>query len=269
MNEMAYIMENISIKGIEEALKQTQTVIVPIGIIEQHGYHLPLGTDILNVTEVLKRAEGRLDAVIAPAIPYCYSGGELTGTININPHIFSLFVADLCMELGKMGFKNMVLFLGHGGSDNTSVLKSSLKMLYKKNPQMKDKIISLVDCWELSPTWVGYISGDQEREFHACKIETSLIQYWRPELVGKIVMDEPEIVKMMLTDQDWFEEFDKEIDHPFVIPKPSQRKEIKIGVMGNPHKATRELGEIISLEMEDGLVDYIQMLNKHSAKKPI
>lgn len=77
-------------------------------------------------------------------------------------------------------------------------------------------------------------------------------------------MDEPEVARMMRTDQDWFEMSEKNIDHKFVIPRVFQREEIKVGVMGFPEKATKELGEKVSKEMEDGLVEYINMLNKHA-----
>jgi len=261
---MAYIMENMTVKDMEEALKNTKTVIIPVGIIEQHGYHLPLSTDIYNATEVPRRAADRINAVIAPAVPYCYSGGELQGTINVSPQVFSLLIMDICSEFARMGFKNIVIFLGHGGTDNRIALKSALQMLLRRNPHLRDITLSLVECWELSPTWHEAMTKGVERDFHAGLVETSLMMYWKPELVKDTVeMDEPEIARMMRTDQDWFETSEKNIDHKFVIPRTFQRKEIKVGVMGFPEKASRELGEKISKEMEDGLVEYIDMLNKH------
>ncbi|HHW49060.1 MAG TPA: creatininase family protein [Clostridiaceae bacterium] len=261
---MAYIMENMTVKDMEEALKNTKTVIIPVGIVEQHGYHLPLSTDIYNATEVPKRVADRINAVIAPVVPYCYSGGELLGTVNVSPQVFSLLIMDICSEFARMGFKNIVIFLGHGGTDNKIALKSALQMLLRRNPHLKDITLSLVECWDLSPTWHDAMTKGAERDFHAGWVETSLMMYWKPELVrDAIVMDEPEVARMMRTDQDWFETSEKNVDHEFVIPRTFQRKEIKIGVMGFPGKASRELGEKISKEMEDGLVEYINMLNEH------
>jgi len=261
---MAYIMENMTVKDMEEALKRTKTVIIPVGVVEQHGYHLPLSTDIYNATEVPKRAADRMNAVIAPAVPYCYSGGELPGTINISPQVFSLLITDICSEFARMGFRNIVIFLGHAGTDNRIALKNSLQMILRRNPHLRDITFSLVECWELSPTWLEAFNKGVERDFHAGYVETSLMMYWKPELVrDTIEMDEPYIARMMRTDQDWFETSEKNIDHKFVIPRVFQRKEIKVGVMGFPEKASKELGEKISKEMEDGLVEYINMLNKH------
>jgi len=56
---------------------------------------------------------------------------------------------------------------------------------------------------------------------------------------------------------------DKKVDHRFIIPKVTQRKEIKVGVMGFPRRATKELGEKICNEMVNGLVDYIELLNRN------
>ena len=88
---MGYIMEYMTVKDIEEALKKTKTVIIPFGCVEQHGYHLPLSTDMHFASEIPRRAADRLNAVIAPTIPYTFSGGELPGTVNVSPQVFSLY----------------------------------------------------------------------------------------------------------------------------------------------------------------------------------
>lgn len=265
VNNMSFIMENMTVKDMEEALKQTKTVIVPVGVVEQHGYHLPLSTDIHNATEVPRRCGDRLNAVVAPTVPYCYSGGELLGTVNISPQVFSLLIMDICSEFARMGFKNIIVLLGHGGTDNKQALKSSLQMILRRNPHMKDISLSLVECWNLSPTWLECFAMTPEHDFHAGLAETSLMMYWKPELVrDEVEMDEPEISKMMRSDQDWFEISEKIIDHEFIVPRTFQRKEIKVGVMGFPEKADRQLGEKICNEMVEGLIEYVNLLNQNS-----
>jgi len=262
---MNYIMANMTVKDMQEALASTRTVVVPVGVVEQHGYHLPLSTDIHNAREVVLRAAPRMEAVAAPAIPYCYSGGELPGTVNVSPQVFSLYVMDICSEFFRMGFRNVVVFLGHGGTDNLNALRSSLRMVLKRNPHLEDVTVSLIGCWQLSPTWLELYQMEPEHDFHAAWVETSLMSYWKPELVREeVVMDDEETSRMMRTDQDWFETEEKRIDHPFIVARTKQRDEIKIGVMGFPERATRELGEKICNEMIDGLTDYVAMLNEHT-----
>lgn len=258
---MGFLMENMTVKDMEMALKATQTVIIPVGVVEQHGYHLPLSTDIHTAAEVPKRAGDKLNAVIAPTVPYCYSGGELLGTVNVSTQVFSLLITDICMELSKMGFKNIIVFLGHGGTDNRIALRSSLQMIMKRNTHLRDMTFSLVEAWVLSPTWLNYFNMEPEHDFHAGIVETSLMMYWKPELVrDTIVMDDEYTSRMMRIDQDWFEKSEKKIDSQFIIPKVSQREEVKIGVMGFPEKADKELGEKVCKEMVEGLVDYVNLL---------
>ena len=261
---MAYFMEEMSVGVMVRAMEKTRTVIIPVGVVEQHGYHLPLSTDIHNSVQLTKQAGERLNAIIAPSVNYCFSGGELLGTVNVSPNTFGLLISEIVAEFERMDFKNVIVLLGHAGTDNRVALKNSLQMLLRRNPKMAKKMtISLVEVWNLSKTWMSGFAMEPEHDFHAGMMETSLMMYWKPELVQeRICMDESYISKMMRTDQDWFEKREKKIDHPFIVEKVSQREEIKVGVMGLPEKASRELGEKICMEMVDSLVEYVDFLNR-------
>ncbi len=262
---MAYFMNQMTVQDMENAIQKTKTVIIPTGVVEQHGYHLPLSTDILNATRPLELAGDKLNAVVAPSVNYCFSGGELMGTVNVSPNTFGLYISEICSEFIRMGFENIIVFLGHAGTDNLNALKNSLQMLLRRSPDMYEKAtISLMEAWKLSPTWLGGFGLEPEHDFHAGMMETGLMMYWNPELVrDEIVMDDDYISRMMRTDQDWFEKREKRIDSPFMVEKVSQREEIKIGVMGLPHEATRELGETICNEIIANLVDYVNLLEEN------
>ena len=259
---MAYYMEEMTVLDMRWALDKTKTVIIPVGVVEQHGYHLPLSTDIHNSVQLARKAGERLNAVVAPPVNYCFSGGTLPGTVNVSPNTFGLLISEICSEFVRMGFKNIVVLLGHAGTDNLAALKNTLQMLLRRDEELAKKItLSLVQCWDLSPTWLAGFAMEPEHDFHAGMVETSLMMYWKPELVkNEIVMDDEYTAKMMRTDQDWFEKRKKPIDHPFIIEKVGQRDEIEVGVMGFPERASTELGEKICNEMVDGLVKYVDML---------
>lgn len=260
---MAWYMQDISVKELKDILaEKTKTVIIPVGIVEQHGYHLPLGVDIYNTQCLLELGQDRLNAVIAPTIPYCFSGGELTGTINVSPQVFSLYLQDITIEMAKTGFKNIVILLGHAGTDNQIAVKNCLQMILRRNKDL-DITLSYVTAWDICPTWLGNFAERPEADFHAGRIETSLMKFWKPELVKEeIPMDDEYTARMMRTDQDWFELREKTIDHPFIVERVSQKPEIKIGVMGFPEESTKELGEKCYNEMIDNLEAYINMLNE-------
>lgn len=259
---MAFYMEKMTVRDMEQALTKTKTVIIPTGVVEQHGFHLPLSTDILNAVKPLEIAGDRLNAVIAPSVNYCFSGGELLGTVNVSPNTFGLYISEIVSEFVRMGFENIIVFLGHAGTDNRNALTNSLQMLLRRNKDLAEKItLSLVEAWNLSPTWLSGFAMEPEHDFHAGMMETGLMMYWAPELVrDEIVMDEDYYARMMRTDQDWFEKRTKAIDSPFMVETVGQRDEIKVGVMGLPERATKEIGETICNEIIDNLVDYVNKL---------
>ncbi len=257
---MAYIMKNMTVEDMTNL--PVKTVIIPVGVVEQHGFHLPLCTDICNAEKPIELAGDRLEALIAPTVNYCFSGGTLRGTINVTPNVFGLYVTDICKEFIRLGFKNVVLFLGHAGTENINALRDSLQMLMR-SLERKDITISLVCPWDLSPShWFREIENG-EKDFHAGLTETALMLYWAPELVHeKIVMDEEEISRNMRSDQDWYATSEKAVEHPLVLANVHQREEIKVGVMGFPEKATKEYGKEIAEEITENLIAYVNMLNE-------
>lgn len=266
---MAFYMDKMTVRDMKEAMKKTKTVIIPTGVVEQHGYHLPLSTDILNSTKPLEYAGDRLNAVVAPSVNYCFSGGELLGTVNVSPNTFGLYISEIVSEFVRMGFENIIIFLGHAGTDNINALKNTLQMLLRRNKEVAEKVtLALVESWKMSPGWLEGFALEPEHDFHAGMMETSLMMYWAPELVGdEIVMDDEYTSRMMRTDQDWFEKRMKNFDSKFVIETVGQRDEIEVGVMGLPEKASRELGEKICGEIVDNLCKFVDDLEEHRKNK--
>ena len=263
---MAYYLTDYPLDQFKEMVKETPTVILPVGIIEQHGHHLPLGVDVFNCTEPLKKGEKRINAFIAPGFHYCFSGGTLPGTMNVNPQLVGLMISDICSEFVRNGFKNIILYLGHGGTENMQSIAMSCQMLLRRNENMKDISILLLSTGNLSPSCKKCIGDGPEHDFHAGMSETSRMMYWRPDLVrmDRLKMDEEYVSRMMRTDQDWYEHKEKSFDHPAVIERVTQREEIKVGVMGFPEKASKELGEKICNEIVENLSKLVDDLNARS-----
>jgi len=257
-------MVNMTVKDMEEAVKKTKTVIIPVGVVEQHGYHLPLSTDIHNCEEPLKFAGERINAVIAPTVNYCFSGGSLMGTVNVSPQVFGLYMMDICCEFVRMGFKNIVIISGHGGTENLAELKGALQSAMRRNENMKDVTLSVMVVIDLSPTWLSHFNIVPQHDFHAGFSETSVMMYWAGDKVrmDELAYDEKELLEGMRTDPDWYANIDKKVDSPYVIPFVHQKPEVKVGVMGFPEMATREIGEQICREVADSIVKYVDMLNE-------
>src|SRR3954470_22346444 len=81
------------------------TVIVPVGSVEQHGPHGPLLTDVLVPTEVARRVAPRVDAVVAPPVNYglSYPHVGFTGLVWIRVPTFIALIADLAASLAAVG----------------------------------------------------------------------------------------------------------------------------------------------------------------------
>lgn len=256
------VMENMTVKEMREALKETKTVLVPLAVVEQHGYHLPLSTDIHNAYEVSKRVSVRTGAVVAPPLNYSFSGGTLPGTINISPQVMSLVVMDICRSLIQQGFKNIVLVLGHGGTENINALRDCTAVFLRQNSHLAEVTLALAPVWEFSGTWM---KAFQEHDFHAALIETSVMMYWKPELVREeVVTDEPKLAEALRVHQDNYMEIKKPIENPFVMPFIRQRPDMKVGVMGNPKGANAKLGKKVCDESVSGLTRLIREIESSS-----
>jgi creatinine amidohydrolase len=261
--EKARLMEHMTVKEVKEGLEKTKTVVVPVGCTEQHGWHLPLSTDIHNAYETAKLLSALTGVFVAPAMPYSFSGGTLPGTINITPQTTSAVVNDICSSLVCQGFKNIIVLLGHGGSENTGAIKEGLEILLRMDPKFQDINVALVCIFDVSPTVVEWF---KKKDFHAGAYETSLMLYWHPEQVRENWMtDSDKVMDMLRRDQDAYQSIEKKVDHPLVIPHASQDYRIKIGVLGYPCEASKELGEKIVDEILEYLVDLVESLEGKKA----
>ena len=116
-------MGEMTVAEVNAYLQCNKTIILPYGVVEQHGYHLPLDTDIRNAEIMSLKIAEQLGCIVAPTLNYCFSGGLLTGTINVKPNTFCLLVGEIIESLARQGFENIIINPGHGGSESMFALK--------------------------------------------------------------------------------------------------------------------------------------------------
>ena len=237
-----HAMVEITVKEIREYLKTNKTIIVPYGVVEQHGYHLPVSMDIHNAEVPSYVLAEKLECIVAPPLNYCFSGGQLPGTINVRPTSFCAMMCDIVESLAAQGFENILIYPGHGGSESLAQLKEALRILKWLNNSLEKVMIMILrrgDHWCAAddPRMTG---GD----FHAGRSETSLMLAYRKELVqlDQIELDEPELAERMRHDQDAYQLCTTLSGAKQEIPTTRQRSEIKVGVMGYPEFASEEFG---------------------------
>jgi creatinine amidohydrolase len=240
-------MGEMTVGELQQYLKTKRTIILPYGVVEQHGHHLPLDTDIRNAEIMGAKLAEKLGCIVAPTLNYCFSGGMLTGTVNVKPNTFSNMMGEIVESLALQGFQNILILPGHGGSESLLHLKESLRILKWLNPALKDTLIMLLQLWNFSPTWLNLF---KTRDYHAGEAETSLIKYWTPEAVrGKIVLDKSEVAEMLRDDPDSYQQRTALSTSKDEIPFTGQRPEVKVGVMGYPEKGSAATGRKITEEI--------------------
>ncbi len=147
------------------------TLLVPLGSTEQHGPHLPLGTDTLIATAIASRtaALDRAGVIVAPAVPYGASGEHagFPGTLSIGTDALT----TVLVELGRSAtppnggpFARLVFVNGHGG--NHTAVEAALEILRSEG--------RMVAAW-----WPTVPGGDA----HAGHTETSVLLAITPHLV--------------------------------------------------------------------------------------
>ncbi len=103
---------------VEEFLQRSDMVILPVGSVEQHGLHLPLGTDYLNGVERAKLVAQRADVLVAPILlpgqsPY-HMG--FPGAITLSAETIQRVYLEAAQSLIQHGFKRFLILNAHGGN---------------------------------------------------------------------------------------------------------------------------------------------------------
>src|SRR4030095_9693122 len=101
-----------------------QTVLLPLGTLEPHGV-APNGTDILAPVAIAREIAPRVNAMVAPAIPYGFTGimDAYPGSFTIPEADFRAYVRAVLARQAENKFKNIILLNGHGGGQ-TAVLST-------------------------------------------------------------------------------------------------------------------------------------------------
>jgi len=114
-----YYLPHLTWDEVEQYLRSSDMVIIPVGSIEQHGRHLPLGSDMVQATEICLRIGQRAKVLVAPAVLAGVSEHHMgfPGTIALSPETFEAVVYETAQSLIAHGFRRIVLYSGHGGND--------------------------------------------------------------------------------------------------------------------------------------------------------
>ena len=175
--------EELTATDFPKAVKQAKGVcLLPIGVIEKHGPHLPLGTDVMAVRAVTVGAAEREYAVVFP----WYQFGQILeaqhepGCIALDPDLLTAVLESVCDEIGRNGFEKIMIVNGHGG--NNSWLGFFLQT---QLAEPKDYVVYLPPLTFVDEAIAKRIRAKRKTDWggHADELESSWMMAIRPDLV--------------------------------------------------------------------------------------
>jgi creatinine amidohydrolase len=213
-------MMDLTASKFKEIKSSIDTVLLPIGMIEMHGPHCSLGTDVWIPREFVRRLDQRIGnrVLMAPEVAYGHSWGlaPFEGTIDVSAEAFSQYVYQIGKEFHRNGFEQIVLFNGHGGNI------PSLTTVAEKLADLGMKVLTI--NW-----WVDYreqILEITKGPGHGGEDETSLVLAIDKKLADPSLAGDHQVNM-----------------NPKIKYEESGKVLFKDGYLGNAGAATAEKGE--------------------------
>ncbi len=154
-----YFLERLTWPQAKKAFEKTSVVAVPIGSTEQHGPHLPLGTDFLVAQELARRLGERANVIVTPTIPIGYAKYHtgFPGTLSVSEETLSRALIEICEDLLKYGTTHILFVDGHGG--NMGPLRRCGEWLRQRC------VPAAISCWwemtqVVNPQWLALGHAD-------------------------------------------------------------------------------------------------------------
>ncbi|MGD8849996.1 MAG: creatininase family protein [Anaerolineales bacterium] len=247
--------ERMTTTEVARAVKDSKGVaIIPVGAVEVHGPHLPVGTDSVETYEIGLRAAQKTGVVIVPPLWYGNSRSfmDFPGTISVRPEVLKELARDVINSLLQQGFFKFVVLDGHGG--NYGILDLLVEEVHLETKAL----ICHVRAWELAS--VPKPENTPDYDGHGGSSETSVMMVLTPDDVdeGQFVDSAPDIA---LT------------EHGSVFPSPSgvyskgavvfplsMGEMVEHGHHGDPAFGSIERGEALLNVKVNALVDFLKAL---------
>ena len=174
--------KNLTAKEFPEAVRKAKGVcLLPVGILEKHGDHLPLGTDLLYADKTAELASKKEPVIVFPIYYFwqIYEAKHTPGTVAIKPEITLELLESVCDEIARNGLKKIIIFNGHGG--NWHLLSYFAQCTLSKK---KDYIVYLTH-WAASVPKYGKMLKKiiKKGDGHGGTSETAAIMALFPKLV--------------------------------------------------------------------------------------
>ena len=183
---MSFYFEDQTSPQIGDYARRNALIIIPVGMIEQHGPHLPVSTDNIiarGVASLLaERIQDEIPTLVMPCVFSGYNGENVNlwpGSAKVLPETLYHYVFDMCEALIKGGFKKIMFINSHG--QNPAILE----LVSRRLTDLHGVIPVLTFAMGMIGKEGAAIrtSAQGGAGTHACEIETSLVLALKPDLV--------------------------------------------------------------------------------------
>jgi creatinine amidohydrolase len=250
-------LQEMTWSEVEAKIANCDVAIIPIGSVEQHGWHLPEGTDTMVAIKLAEDVAQRTSAVIVPPVWYGWSPHHmaLPGSISIRPEVLIQLVSDICRSLAHHGFKKIIFINGH------RIVNIPWLQLVAGTVQEETGLQILI----VDPAYIGKKVEDHLGFGvigHADEIETSHMLFIHPELVN---MDK---AQGHTAPQKKLYHIDPRTHEDTLVYIPSRANDLKKlkdvsgGCVGEPQKATIKAGNELHRYIVNNIVNIVEELRK-------
>lgn len=171
--------EELTAGDFVTAIHQAQgTCILPFGVLEKHGPHLPIGTDLINVRRAVLDSVAKEYAVVFPEYYFAqiFEAQHQPGTVAYSLQLQLQMLQETTSEMSRNGCKKVVIVNGHGGNESLLPLFAQSQLA-----SPRDYVVYVIPLPNLDRP--GRPKIQHPEGMHASESETSHMMYTRPDLV--------------------------------------------------------------------------------------
>lgn len=217
------------------ALRPKPPLLVPVGIVEEHGPHLPLDTDTIQAVATCEAVAERIGGMVAPAMAYgnCSSTRNFPGSFSVSFDTLRALAKEILLDCARHDVGTVAFVSGHAGGAHMRALRLAAEEVVAQHPHMRIFVLSdyeLVGGLDTPfPEWDGHAGG----------LETSRMLALRPDLVKGTAAPH-------------------QVGFPDFLVEAYPERRFPTGVMGDPTKASAEIGRKANALIVDRLVEILR-----------
>lgn len=170
---------------VPELASRYSIAILPLGSLEFHGPHNPLGSDFIIISGIAERVAARSNGLLFPTLAFTQCPAHtahFAGTVSIRPEVMTMYIADVLRNVLRLGFRKILVLNGHDG--NIGPGRGAIAQVADES---KESALLFASWWE-------FLSGDMMKSLgmfhqvngghgHGGPLETSAVAAFRPDLI--------------------------------------------------------------------------------------